>query len=62
MEKIKFSECKFHHRAVRRGYVSRKGDAVLKPYKGRFGAGYIMITPRWDTTQYVTYSYYIKED
>lgn len=50
-----------HHTASTRGYVSRKGDGVIKPYHGRFGDGFVHIQPRFDTTRYVYVTYYIKE-
>lgn len=50
-----------HHTATARGYVSRKGGGVIKPYNGRFGAGYVHLRPRWDTSAYVYIDYYIKE-
>ena len=50
---------KYHHSASRRGYLSRKSNGIVEPYKGRFGEGYIVITPRFDTTSYVTIEYYI---
>ena len=52
-----------HHTGSRRGYVSRKGDGIVEPYSGRFGEGYRIISPRWDTTMFVNVEYYIlKED
>lgn len=48
-----------HHTASRRGYESRKGNGHTEEYTGKFGAGYIVVTPRWDTTQYVNIAYYI---
>mgnify|MGYP003292593277 CR=1 FL=1 len=53
---------KFHHSALRRGYVSRKSEGKIEEYSGRFGKGYILITPNWNSTQYVNISYYIKQD
>lgn len=53
---------RYHHTASRMGYVSRKGNGIVKPYKGRFGTGYIVLLPRWDTTTYVHVVYYIKVD
>lgn len=50
---------KYHHTGSRRGYESRKGDGHTEVYKGRFGKGYIVVSPRWDTTQYVNVEYYI---
>lgn len=50
-----------HHTASRRGYISRKSDGKIEPYEGRFGVGYILLTPRYDTTQYVNIIYYIRK-
>ena len=51
---------RYHHTASRRGYVSRKSSGIVKPYKGRFGEGYVTLLPRWDTTTYIHVVYYIK--
>ena len=52
----------YHHSALTRGYVSRKNlDGIVKPYKGRFGKGYVILTPRWDTTKYCNIYYYIEK-
>ena len=53
---------RLHHTASRRGYVSRKTSGRLEPYDGVFGRGYVVITPRWDTTQYVSIAYYIEKE
>lgn len=55
------SNYKLHHTASRRGYLSRKCDGKVEPYNGRFGKGFIQVTPRFDTTQYVDISYYIEK-
>ena len=44
---------KLHHIASQRGYISRCGGDKIIPYKGRFGEGYKVQSPRWDSTQYV---------
>lgn len=51
-----------HHTASRRGYVSRKSDGRIEPYDGKFGKGYVILSPRWDTSQYVWITYYIKRE
>lgn len=56
------STMRLHHKASRRGYISRKSSGKVETYEGRFGKGYIIVRPRWDTTQYVTIEYYIEED
>lgn len=52
---------KIHHTASRRGYESRKGKGHVEEYNGRFGVGFIHVKPRYDTTQYVSITYYIEE-
>lgn len=51
-----------HHTASRRGYVSRKSEGVIESYTGKFGKGYAVITPRWDSTQYVYVTYYVEKN
>ena len=53
------SAYKYHHTASRRGYVSRRIDGIVLTYAGRFGTGYIVLTPRWDTSSYVHCHYYL---
>lgn len=50
-----------HHIATAKGYISRKVDEVLEEYAGRFGTGYAVHYPRFDTTNYHYVAYYIKE-
>ena len=50
-----------HHIASRRGYISRKSAGKVETYKGRFGEGYIILRPRWDTTNYIFVEYYIAD-
>lgn len=49
-----------HHTATKKGYISRKSDGIVKEYSGRFGTGYTVERPRWDTTQYIYIDYYIR--
>lgn len=52
---------KYHHSASRRGYISRKNlEGTIEAYNGVFGEGAIVVTPRFDTTQYVDIAYYVK--
>lgn len=53
-------EYRYDHSAYRRGYLSRRSGPKVEEYKGRFGTGYIVVYPRWETTQYVLIEYYIK--
>lgn len=49
-----------HHIAVKAGYVSRKLECIREQYHGRFGDGYIILRPRWDTKRYVWCEYWVK--
>ena len=51
-----------HHTAYYKGYVSRKADydsLPAVPYKGRFGTGYIVDLPSYESTRYCRRQYYI---
>jgi hypothetical protein len=50
---------KISHTASCRGYLSRKGGSKVEPYKGKFGQGFALLTPRRDTSQYVNINYYL---
>jgi hypothetical protein len=61
---LKNGNYKLHHTGSRRGYVSRKSnidELEAEKYNGRFGKGYTVETPRFDTTQYVDVEYWIEE-
>lgn len=63
IEQLKESaEYYLHHTAKRVGYESRKGNGHIEEYNGKFGTGYVLITPRYDTTRYTNISYYIKKE
>ena len=49
-----------HHKSAKAGYISRKLEYVLEEYHGKFGDGYILLTPRYDTQRYVTCEYWVK--
>lgn len=51
----------FHHRAAAQGYVSRKPDApkICTKYSGKFGTGFCVYEPRYDTSNYCWVCYYI---
>lgn len=51
---------KLHHTAWARGYVSRKTDSIVLPYKGRYGEGYKVLQPSFTSTQYCYVTYYVK--
>ena len=47
------------HTSSERGYVSRKSTGYVQSYKGKFGTGYKLLTPRFDTTQYCDVTYFV---
>lgn len=49
-----------HHKSAKAGYISRKLQYVREEYHGRFGDGYILLRPRYDTQRYVTCEYWVK--
>lgn len=50
---------KWHHTSAALGYISRKIEGHVREYTGKFGLGYTLHSPRWDTTNYHYVSYYI---
>lgn len=55
---------KYHHQAMRRGYVSRRAsldDLPAEEYSGRFGKGYTVKTPYKRSSQYCEIEYWIEE-
>ena len=54
-----------HHTSYALGYVSRKADydhLPVTPYKGRFGTGYTVDLPSYQTTQYCRRQYYVLKE
>lgn len=49
-----------HHTSVATGYVSRKTWARIEVYDGRFGKGFKILEPRYDTSRFVYCAYYVK--
>ena len=49
-----------HHQAACQGYVSRKSAGRVLEYRGRYGVGYVIDTPRRDTTRYIHRTYYVQ--
>jgi len=48
------------HSARCRGYVSRKNpEGIRKTYKGRYGTGYVVYRPAWDSTRFCWVDYHI---
>lgn len=49
-----------HHTSFTRGYVSRKNpEGIAIPYEGKFGTGYKVLTPSWESSQYCYVTYYV---
>lgn len=62
---VRLGICEERHTSSRRGYVSRRPNedgtyGKVFDYNGRFGEGYVLVRPRWDSTQYVYVTYFIK--
>ena len=56
---------RLHHTSYARGYVSRKADydsLPAVPYKGRFGTGYTVDLPSYESTQYCRRQYYVLKE
>ena len=52
---------KLHHTAMKSGYISRKSkDGIIEEYNGRFGKGFTVSKPNFESTRYYFISYYIK--
>ena len=48
------------HQAACQGYISRKSAGRVLEYRGRYGIGYVIDTPRRDTTRYIHRTYYVQ--
>lgn len=55
------SKFELHHTALTRRYISRKSDGFVTPYQGKFGNGYTLEHPNWDSNRYSFISYYIQK-
>lgn len=54
-----------HHTSYAKGYVSRKADydsLPVFPYQGRFGTGYTVDLPSYESTQYCRRQYYVLKE
>lgn len=52
---------KYLKQSTSAGYVSRTKAPRIAPYNGRFGHGYEMHCPNWDSTRYHYIRYYIRK-
>lgn len=46
--------------SMSRGYVSRKTTGYVAPYKGRYGTGFCVYRPNWESTRYSFVTYYVE--
>lgn len=53
--------CTYHHTAAAKGYISWKNDERIEEYNGKFGRGFKVCKPRYDTTNYYYIKYWIAE-
>lgn len=54
-----------HHTSYAKGYVSRKADydsLPVFPYQGRYGTGYTVYLPSYESTQYCRIQYYVLKE
>lgn len=49
-----------HHTAMTRGYISRKNEPAPTPYSGKFGKGFVIYRPNWESTRFSFVDYYIE--
>jgi len=55
-------EVSYHHTARTQGYVSRKSEGSKPiPYDGRFGKGFKIYRPAYDSTRYCFVEYWVKK-
>ncbi len=47
------------HTSYVRAYVSRKSGEIVRPYKGKFGTGFALLSPNWDSSRYSYITYYV---
>lgn len=50
---------RYSHTSYFRGYVSRVKGTIVGNYKGKFGEGYQVLKPNWQSTRYSFVTYYI---
>ena len=51
---------KLSHTSTSRGYMSRKGGTAVETYLGKYGKGYTVHSPNWESTLYHYKTYYIE--
>ena len=58
-KKVESGELTERHTSYVRRYVSRVTGPEVIEYKGRFGEGYAVLRPNWDSTRYSYITYYV---
>lgn len=48
-----------HHEAWAKGYISRRSEGYVERYSGKFGKGFTIHRPSWQTTNYHNIEYWI---
>lgn len=54
-----------HHECTCKGYISRKlslEQLPVYPYKGKFGNGFKVLLPNWESTNYSRVKYFIYKE
>lgn len=50
-----------HHTSLKGGYISRKNKSgIIEEYDGRFGKGFTVSKPNYESSRYYYISYYVK--
>ena len=52
-------EYTLHHTSWARGYVSRKSEGRWETYSGKFGTGFKVFRPSWESTRFCRVEYWI---
>lgn len=48
------------HTSLARGYVSRKSEGYVSEYSGKFGKGFVLKTPNFESTRFCYITYFIE--
>ena len=59
---INGDKCQYHHTAAAKGYISRKVEEKIVDYSGKFGTGYKVCKPRFDTNNFCYVEYWLMEE
>lgn len=60
--KLKPHGFKYHHTAIAYGYEKRTGGEFrVEPYNGKFGTGFVVHCPKYDSSAFHYIRYFLKE-